>query len=247
MRDVLHLNDIIVDFSITSNRPDCQSMLGIAREVAVVLGQEFRAPVPTYATAGGDIHDHIAIEVKDYDLCPRYMGRIVRNLRIAPSPDWMKDCLKAAGMRPINNIVDITNFVMLETGHPMHAFDLRDIAGNQIIVRRAAEGEPITTLDGKDHTLTPDMLVIADAKAPSCLAGIMGGLNSEIKTKPPICCSSVPNSAAIACVVRRAPSVCAPNRLPVLKKAWTRAAPNTQWTVRCNSLLSSTPATSLTA
>ncbi|MBQ6830786.1 MAG: phenylalanine--tRNA ligase subunit beta [Clostridia bacterium] len=181
MRDVLHLNDVIIDFSITSNRPDCQSMLGIAREVAVVLGQEFRAPVPAYKTVGGDIHDHIAITVKDYDLCPRYMGRIVRNLRIAPSPDWMKDCLKAAGMRPINNIVDITNFVMLETGHPMHAFDLRDIAGKQIIVRRAAENEPITTLDGKDHTLNSDMLVIADADAPSCLAGIMGGLNSEIK------------------------------------------------------------------
>lgn len=181
MREILHLNDVIIDFSITSNRPDCQSVLGIAREVAVALKQEFRAPTPVYQTAGGDIHDHIAITVQDYDLCPRYMGRIVRNLRIAPSPDWMKDCLRAAGMRPINNIVDITNFVMLETGHPMHAFDLRDIAGNQIIVRRAADGEPITTLDGKDHVLNSDMLVIADAKAPSCLAGIMGGLNSEIK------------------------------------------------------------------
>ncbi len=181
MREILHLNDVVIDFSITSNRPDCQSMLGIAREVAVVLKQEFRAPAPTYTTAGGNIHDHIAIDVKDYDLCPRYMGRVVRNLRIAPSPDWMKDCLRAAGMRPINNIVDITNFVMLETGHPMHAFDLRDIAGRQIIVRRATDGETITTLDGKPHTLNNDMLVIADAEAPSCLAGIMGGLNSEIK------------------------------------------------------------------
>ena len=109
------------------------------------------------------------------------MGRAVNNLRIAPSPDWMKRCLKAAGMRPINNIVDITNFVMLETGQPMHAFDRRDIRGNQIIVRRAANGEPITTLDGRQHTLNDSMLVIADGEAPSCLAGIMGGLDSEIK------------------------------------------------------------------
>lgn len=181
MRDILHLNDVIIDFSITSNRPDCQSMLGIAREVAVALGQEFKAPVPTYRTVGGNIQDHMSVTVNDYDLCPRYMGRFVRNLRIAPSPDWMKDCLRGAGMRPINNIVDITNFVMLETGHPMHAFDYRDILGQQIIVRRAKDGEGITTLDGKEHTLTSEMLVIADASAPSCLAGIMGGLNSEIK------------------------------------------------------------------
>lgn len=181
MRDVLHLNDIVIDFKITANRPDCNSVLGVAREIAVALKKPFNAPVPTYTTKGGDIHEHIDIEVTDYDLCPRYLGRVVKNLRIAPSPDWMKDALKAAGMRPINNIVDITNFVMLETGQPMHAFDLRDIGGAKIIVRRAADGEPMTTLDGKEHTLTSDMLVIADASAPSCLAGIMGGLNSEIK------------------------------------------------------------------
>ncbi len=181
MRDILHLNDVIIDFSITSNRPDCQSMLGIAREAAVALGVTPHLPKPTYSTAGGDVNEHIAIAVEAPDLCPRYMGRVVRNLRIAPSPTWMQECLRGAGMRPINNIVDITNFVMLETGQPMHAFDLRDIAGNQIRVRCAAEGEQIVTLDGKTHALTPDMLVIADAQAPSCLAGIMGGLNSEIK------------------------------------------------------------------
>ncbi len=181
MREILHLNDVVIDFKITANRPDCQSVLGVAREIAVALKQEFRAPKPTYTTVGGNINDYINITVKDYDLCPRYMGRIVRNLRIKPSPDWMKDCLRTAGMRPINNIVDITNFVMLETGQPMHAFDLRDIRGNEIIVRCATEGESITTLDGKPHTLTPDMLVIADGEAPSCVAGIMGGLNSEIK------------------------------------------------------------------
>ncbi len=181
MREVLHLNDVIIDFSVTPNRPDCQSVLGIAREVAVALNKPLVAPVPTYGNVGGDIHEHIAVEVKDYDLCPRYLGRVVKNLRIKESPDWMKECLRAAGMRPINNIVDITNFVMLETGQPMHAFNLDRIAGQKIVVRRAAEGEVMTTLDDKPHTLTPDMLVIADAEKPSCIAGIMGGLESEIE------------------------------------------------------------------
>lgn len=181
MRDVLEMNDYIIDFKITANRPDCQSVLGVAREAAVALNKPFHPPVPTYTEAGGDIREHIAITVQDSDLCPRYYGRVVKNLRIAPSPDWMKRCLKAAGMRPINNIVDITNFVMLETGMPMHAFDMRDIRGRQIIVRRAKAGEQMTTLDGKEHTLTGDMLVIADGEAPSCLAGIMGSLDSEIK------------------------------------------------------------------
>lgn len=181
MREVLGLNDWIIDFKITANRPDCQSILGIAREVGVVLGTEFRPPVPTYKTYGDDINNYMKAEVKNYDLCPRYIGRLVKNIKIAPSPDWMKRALKASGMRPINNIVDITNFVMLETGQPLHAFDYRDIKGGQIIVRNAAQGEKITTLDEKVHELTPEMLVIADAENPSCLAGIMGGLNSEIK------------------------------------------------------------------
>ena len=181
LREILELNDILIDFSILSNRPDCNSVLGIAREVAVVLKEEFHMPVPAYHTVGGDIRDYMKVTVEDSDLCPRYMGRVVKNLRIKESPDWMKKCIKSAGMRPINNIVDITNFVLLETGQPMHAFDLRDIKGSQIIVRRAKDGEHITTLDGKDHALTPEMLVIADGEEPSCLAGIMGGLNSEIK------------------------------------------------------------------
>ena len=181
MRDVLGLWDYVIDFKITANRPDCQSVLGVAREAAVALNKPFNKPVPTYKTVGGHIDNEIRVTVEDSDLCPRYYGRAVKNLRIGESPDWLKARHKAAGMRPINNIVDITNFVMLETGQPMHAFDMRDIRGRQIIVRRAAENEPITTLDGKDHTLNPDMLVIADAEAPSCLAGIMGGLDSEIK------------------------------------------------------------------
>ncbi len=181
MRSVLGLNDVIIDFSVTANRPDCQSVLGIAREVAVALKTKLKIPVPEYKTKGGNIKEYISVTVKDYELCPRYLGRTVANVRIGKSPDWMKKCLKAVGMRPINNIVDITNFVMLETGQPMHAFDLRDVNGSQIIVRRAKANESITTLDGKRHTLTPEMLVIADAKQPSCLAGIMGSLDSEIK------------------------------------------------------------------
>ena len=181
MRNVLELNDYIIDFKITANRPDCQSVLGVAREAAVALGKPFHPPQPAFEEAGGDIREHMQVTVEASDLCPRYYGRVVKNLRIGESPAWMKRCLKAAGMRPINNIVDITNFVMLETGMPMHAFDMRQVAGHQIIVRRAKEGEEIVTLDGKGHNLTGEMLVIADAEAPSCLAGIMGSLNSEIE------------------------------------------------------------------
>lgn len=181
LREVLGLFDYVIDFKITANRPDCQSVLGVAREVSVVLKTEFRAPSCDYRVSGGSIHDIMKVDVLNVDCCPRYMGRAVRNLKIAESPEWMKRCLKAAGMRPINNIVDITNFVMLETGQPMHAFDMRDIAGHHIIVRNADAGEHIVTLDGNDHELTAEMLVIADAEKPSCLAGIMGGLNSEIK------------------------------------------------------------------
>ena len=181
MRDVLHLNDVVIDFKITANRPDCQSVLGVAREIAVALQTEFHAPVPTYKTVGDDIDKYISVTVKEPELCPRYMGRVVKNLRIGPSPDWMVQCLKSGGVRSINNVVDITNFVMLETGQPMHAFDLRDVKGHQIIVRCAENGETITTLDDKEHTLTDKMLVIADAEAPSCLAGIMGSAGSGIK------------------------------------------------------------------
>ncbi len=181
MREVLGLNDYIIDFKITANRPDCQSVLGIAREAAVVLGKPFNEPNPTFKTVGENIADYINVEVKNFDLCPRYYGRVIKNVKIQESPAWMKKCLLAAGMRPISNIVDITNFVMLETGMPMHAFDLRDVKDHKIIVRNAYENEQITTLDGKEHTLTSDMLVIADGQEPSCIAGIMGGMDSEIK------------------------------------------------------------------
>ena len=181
MREVLGLDDYIIDFKITANRPDCNCFLGVAKEIGVVLGTKYTEPVPTYKTVGGDIKDYVSIEVQNFDLCPRYIGRIVKNLRIKESPAWMQKALLASGMRPINNIVDITNFVMLETGQPMHAFNYNDLADKKIIVRNAREGEAITTLDGKEYNLKPDMLVIADGEKPSCLAGIMGGKESEIE------------------------------------------------------------------
>lgn len=180
MRDILGLNDYVIDFKITANRPDCNCIIGVAKEVSVVLGVPFKMPDSSYKTVGGDINDYIKIDVENYELCPRYVGRVVKNLRIKESPEWMKQVLKTCGMRPINNIVDITNFVMLETGQPMHAFNYNDLADKHIIVRNAKEGEFIQTLDEKKHILTPDMLVIADGVKPSCLAGIMGGLESEI-------------------------------------------------------------------
>ncbi len=181
MREVLGLDDYIIDFKITANRPDCNCFMGVAKEASVVLGSAYHPPVPTYKTVGENIADYVDVEVKNYDLCPRYVGRVVKNLRIKPSPVWMQKALMASGMRPINNIVDITNFVMLETGQPMHAFNYNDLADKKIIVRNAIDGETITTLDGKDYNLTPDMLVIADGQKPSCLAGIMGGKESEIE------------------------------------------------------------------
>lgn len=181
IREVLGLNDCIIDFKITANRPDCNCFLGVAKEISVVLNTKYTPPVPKYETKGGNIKDYIDIEVKNYDLCPRYIGRMIKNLRIKQSPAWMQKAIIASGMRPINNIVDITNFVMLETGQPMHAFDYNQIAGHKIIVRTAVSGETITTLDGRIHQLNEQMLVIADGEKPSCIAGIMGGQESEIE------------------------------------------------------------------
>ena len=181
MREVLGLNDYIIDFKITPNRPDCNSLIGIAREAAAVLGKEIKIPKAVNLKRGKEIDKYITVENKNYELCPRYMGAVVKNIRVKESPEWLKKVLKASGMRPINNIVDITNFVMLETGQPMHAFDLRELEDNKIIVRNAAENEIITLLDDKQVKLSPEMLVIADGKKPSCLAGVMGGAESGIK------------------------------------------------------------------
>ncbi len=179
MKDVLMLNDTIFDFEVGANRPDCLSMLGIAREAASALNTEFKMPdvdIPDLSELPS-----LKVTVADKDLCPRYMAKRVKNVKIEPSPDWMRRRLKAAGVRAINNIVDITNFVMLETGQPMHAFDARQITGDHIIVRRATEGERMNTLDGKERTFTSNMLLIADEGGPIGIAGVMGGEDSEIK------------------------------------------------------------------
>ena len=180
IREAVGLNDHVVEFEITPNRPDCLSVIGLAREAAATYDAELTLHTPVVKGAGGSICDLLDVETPADDLCPRYTARMVRNVKIAPSPKWMRERLRAMGVRPINNIVDITNYVMLEYGQPMHAFDYRYVKGGKIIVRRAEEGEKLTTLDGKEHTLTADHLVIADDTRAVGLAGIMGGLNSEI-------------------------------------------------------------------
>ncbi len=179
-REILGLNENIVEFEITSNRPDCLSVLGLARETAVTFDQTFSEPDIVVREIGGNAHDHATVEVLDQELCPRYAARIIKNVKIEPSPRWMQNKLRACGVRAINNIVDITNYVMLEYGQPMHAFDLNNLAGHKIIVRRAAEGETICTLDGQERALDSSMLVIADGQKPVAVAGVMGGENSEV-------------------------------------------------------------------
>ncbi|MBR5470586.1 MAG: phenylalanine--tRNA ligase subunit beta [Oscillibacter sp.] len=181
IKPIINADDHVVEFEITPNRPDCLSVIGLAREAAATFDAELRLHDPVVkGGAEGDLMELLDVETPDPDLCPRYTARMVRNVKIAPSPKWMRERLRSMGVRPINNIVDITNYVMLEYGQPMHAFDYRYIKGGKIIVRRAAEGEEVTTLDGNVRKLTHDHLVIADETRAVGLAGIMGGLNSEI-------------------------------------------------------------------
>ena len=180
IQPVVGLDDYIFDISITAKRADCQSVLGIAREVAAALDKPLKMPATDYTTS--DYQDpRLNITVEAPDLCPRYIGHYVRNITTGESPRWMRRRLALCGLRSISNVVDITNYVMLEIGQPMHAFDMDTLESCQIIVRRAAEGEGITTLDGKEFTLTSQNLVICDGHKPVALAGVMGGLNSEIK------------------------------------------------------------------
>ena len=181
IRTAVGLDDHVVEFEITPNRPDCLSVIGLAREAAATFDQELRLHVPEVkGGAEGELTELLDVETPDADLVPRYTARMVRNVKIAPSPKWMRERLRAMGVRPINNIVDITNYVMLEYGQPMHAFDYRYVHGGRIIVRRAAEGEELTTLDGTVRKLNANHLVIADETRAVGLAGIMGGENSEI-------------------------------------------------------------------
>ena len=182
IRDVLMLRDTTVEFEITSNRPDCLSVIGLARETAVSFDRPLtvKAPVVKGVGDGDKIDNYLRVGISAPDLCYRYCARVVKNVKIAPSPLWMRMRLRASGVRPINNIVDITNYVMLEYGQPMHAFDYKMLDGAEIDVRRAGDGEAFKSLDDVDHTLDSSMLVIADAKKACALAGVMGGANSEI-------------------------------------------------------------------
>lgn len=179
--DFLGIRDTVFEFEVGANRPDLLSILGIAKETACTLETKYLPPETNFNENKENINDYISITVEDKDLCPRYMARAIKNVKIGPSPDWMRKRLANAGIRSINNIVDITNFVMLEYGQPMHAFDLNDIEDKKIIVRRAKDNETITTLDEKKHILSNSMLMICDGKKPIGIAGIMGGENSEIK------------------------------------------------------------------
>ncbi|MCD8197995.1 MAG: phenylalanine--tRNA ligase subunit beta [Lachnospiraceae bacterium] len=178
--EALGLHNTVFEFEITSNRVDCYSTIGIAREAAATFRKEFKPPVVEVKGAGGDVNDYISVEIQDTDLCPRYCARVVKNIRLAPSPEWMQRRLASVGIRPINNVVDITNYVMEEYGQPMHAYDLDTIAGHKIIVRRAENGEKFVTLDGQERQLDDEVLMICDAEKAVGLAGIMGGENSMI-------------------------------------------------------------------
>lgn len=181
IKPIIGADDHVIEFEITPNRPDCLSVIGLAREAAATFGKELKTHTPVVkGGADGDLNELLTVEVPAADLCPRYTARMVRNVKIAPSPKWMRERLRAMGVRPINNIVDITNYVMMEYGQPMHAFDYRYVKGGKIIVRRAADGEELTTLDGNVRKLNSNILVIADDTCAVGLAGIMGGENSEI-------------------------------------------------------------------
>ncbi len=181
IRDLLSLRDIVVEFEITPNRPDCLSVIGLAREAGASFDRKVTYHEPVVKGCGGDVRDYLDVEVKNFDLCPRYTAKVVKNVKIEPSPLWMRMRLRASGVRPINNIVDITNYVMLEYGQPMHAFDYVCIDGKKIVVREAVQDEHFVSLDSKEHILSEGMLTIADRSKAVALAGIMGGENSEIK------------------------------------------------------------------
>ncbi len=178
--EVLGLHETVFEYEVTSNRVDCYSVIGIAREAAATFRKPFKAPEVKAVGSTGNVNNDISVEVKDNELCPRYCAKVVKNVKIAPSPEWMQRRLSACGIRPINNLVDITNYVMEEFGQPMHAYDLATIAGNKIVVRRAEDGEKFVTLDGQERELDSDMLMICDGEKPVGLAGIMGGENSMI-------------------------------------------------------------------
>ncbi|MDD5167538.1 MAG: phenylalanine--tRNA ligase subunit beta, partial [Syntrophales bacterium] len=181
LKGALHLEDTVLDIGITPNRADCLSIIGIAREVAAITGKTLKHPKIDISENDEDITAITSVSISDSDLCPRYSARIIKNVKIKPSPAWMRERLEAVGLRAINNIVDITNFVMMEMGQPLHAFDFRFLEEGRIVVRRSHEEEHFISLDEKDRILKNDTLMICDGVKPVAIAGIMGGLNSEVK------------------------------------------------------------------
>jgi phenylalanyl-tRNA synthetase beta chain len=179
--DVLDLRDTVLDIGVTPNRADCLSIVGVAREWAAITGSRLRYPPADVCETDEDIRQLTSVSILDPDLCPRYTARIIKNLRIAPSPFWIRRRLEAVGLRPINNIVDVTNYVMIETGQPLHAFDFRFLEKGEIVVRRSREGERFISLDGKERILRTDTLMICDGVKPVAIGGVMGGFNSEVK------------------------------------------------------------------
>ncbi|MBF5040796.1 phenylalanine--tRNA ligase subunit beta [Aggregicoccus sp. 17bor-14] len=178
--EALGLDDVVLEVNVTPNRPDALSHLGVAREVSVVTGAPLKLPQPSFKEGGKPTAEQVKVRIEDAERCPRYAARVVEGVKVGPSPQWMQERLKACGVRAINNLVDVTNYVLLEYGQPLHAFDLAKVAGPEIVVRRAKAGETLTTLDGKARTLDADDLLICDAKGPTALAGVMGGGDSEV-------------------------------------------------------------------
>jgi phenylalanyl-tRNA synthetase beta chain len=181
LAEALDLGDAVLDIGVTPNRSDCLSIFGVAREVAAITGLPLRTPPAEVAEQGEDVHGVTSVTIIDADLCPRYTARVLQGVRIGPSPYWLRRRLAAVGLRPINNIVDVTNFVMMELGQPLHAFDFRFLEEGRIVVRRSRQGERFVSLDGKERTLAADTLMICDGVKPVAIGGIMGGLNSEVK------------------------------------------------------------------
>lgn len=181
LKEALNLSDFTLEIGLTPNRPDCLSMIGVAREIAAIQGVALNVPDVSLPDAHGNIDDLSSVTIEAPDHCPRYAARLLEDVTVAPSPYWLQERLRSVGVRPINNLVDVTNFVMLETGQPLHAFDFDNLAGHRIVVRTAAEGEPFTTLDEKERRLSDQMLMICDGEKPVAVGGVMGGLNSEIE------------------------------------------------------------------
>jgi phenylalanyl-tRNA synthetase beta chain len=178
---VLGLKDFQIEIGLTPNRPDCLSVVGVAREVAALCQQELKLPDSNVLEIADTIQNQVAVVIENSEGCPRYAARMVKNIKIGPSPDWMVRRLEAVGMRSINNVVDVTNYVMMELGHPLHAFDFRYLEDGKIVVKSAQSGEKFKTLDDQEHSLNPEDLMICDGQRPVAMAGVMGGLNSEVQ------------------------------------------------------------------